>query len=83
MGNWKSKLRVSDLSPDTKLELQCKKCGQIRYLTVAYLIKRNAEQLYIDQVEKRALCRVHGCKGLMRLSLSYKHQETSFVGGMA
>ena len=83
MGGWKTRLRVSDLADDDRLELLCRKCGQSRYLGKAELEARNAGQLYLDEVERRAMCRVFGCKGRMRMALIRSHKVSAFIGGMA
>lgn len=84
MGNWKTKLRAADLPDNAKLEAVCRKCGQVRYLTRHYLVdQRGAGQLYIDEIERRASCKVLGCKGQMRLSMMHNSQTSGFVGGMA
>lgn len=84
MGNWKTKLRAFDLPEDCKLEAVCRKCGQVRYLTRAFLVnEREAGQLYIDQIERRSRCKVLGCRGHMRLAMMHKSQTSGFVGGMA
>lgn len=84
MGNWKTKLRAADLAEDCKLEAVCKKCGQVRYLTRSYLVTdRKSGHLFIDEIERRARCKVLGCNGRMRLSMMHKSQTSGFVGGMA
>lgn len=83
MGSWKTKLRVSDLPDDARLELQCKKCSHVRYLTRSGLRQRNADELFLDMVERRAHCRVFGCGGNMRMSMMHKSQTSGFVGGLA
>lgn len=83
MGNWKEKLQVNDLSEDSKLEMQCRKCNHVRYLTKADLIKRNAGQRHLNYIENRSQCIVFGCKGKMRLSLTYTHKVSAFIGGIA
>lgn len=83
MAGWKTKLTVNDLSDPDKLEMQCRKCGQVRYLYRPELIERGAGQLYLDQIESRAQCKVSGCKGAMRLALVRLHKVSSFIGGIA
>lgn len=83
MACWKTKLTVNDLSDTDKLELQCRKCGQVRYLYRPELIERGAGQLYLDEVESRARCKVLGCKGAMRLALVRQHKVSAFIGGIA
>ena len=83
MGGWKTRLRVSDLADDDRLELLCRKCGQSRYLVKAELEARKADQLHLDEVEHRSMCRVFGCKGRMRMALIRSHKVSAFIGGMA
>lgn len=83
MAGWKTKITVNDLSDPDKLEMQCRKCGQVRYLYRPELIERGAGQLYLDQVESRARCKVLGCKGNMRLALVRPHKVSAFIGGIA
>lgn len=83
MGNWKTKLCVGDLADEDRIELECRKCGQVRYLTKAGLLERDAGHLYLDEIEKRAKCKVFGCGGRMRLALVRQHKMSAFVGGLA
>ena len=72
--NWKTAIQVRDLSPEDRLELTCRKCGHLRYLTA---------MLYLDEVEARALCSQHGCKGQMRIALPAQGETSGFIGGIA
>lgn len=81
-GSWKTKLRVADLAPDDRLEIQCRKCGQVRFLTLNYLLDRGAEQLFLDEIEGRARCRVFGCGGKMRMAMLRQHKMSAFIGGI-
>lgn len=83
MAGWKTKLQVQDLGEEEKLELQCRKCNHVRYLTKAALIERGAGQRYLDYIENHSQCTVFGCKGKMRLTLTYSHRMSGFIGGMA
>ncbi|WP_370178224.1 hypothetical protein [Alteriqipengyuania sp.] len=84
MGNWKTKLRGGDLDKGARLELLCRKCGQVRYLTHADLeARKGALGLYLDQIEARARCRKRGCGGHMRMALLRKNDTSGFVGGLA
>ncbi len=83
MSNWKEKLQVNDLSNDAKLEMQCRKCNHIRYLSKTELLKRDAGQRYLNYIEDHSQCTVFGCKGKMRLSLTYGHKVSAFIGGIA
>lgn len=83
MGGWKSKLQVQDLGDEDRLEMQCRRCGKIRYLTKASLLERDAGHHYLDHIECKAQCRVFGCKGKMRMALIRQHKVSAFIGGMA
>ena len=69
MGNWKTKYRVSDLSDTQKLEMICTAKGR--------------EQLYLDEIEKRARCKARGCKGQMRMAMVRLDEMSGFTGGLA
>jgi hypothetical protein len=83
MGGWKTKLTVNDMGDSDRLELLCRKCGQVRYLTKPSLLERNAGQLRLHQIEARAVCKIFGCKGAMRMALIRPHKISAFIGGMA
>ena len=84
MTSWKDTLQLGDLDPDQRLEMTCKRCGHVHYLTPATLIAaRGRATLYLDEVERRTLCKARGCKGAVRLALSRKGDTSGFVGGMA
>lgn len=83
MANWKEKLQVNDLSDDARLEMQCRKCNHVRYIEKADLIKRGAGQKYLNYIEDRSKCTIFGCKSKMRLSLTYGHKVSGFIGGIA
>lgn len=80
--NWKTDLKVSDLDPAERLEATCRRCGAVRYETRGGLeaVPGLAEAPF-DRVEKRLRCRL--CGGPMRLSRTFGHLVTGFVGGMA
>lgn len=82
--NWKATLQVLDLDPGDRLELTCRKCGHLRYLTGKSLHARTgANKLYLDEVETRARCTQRGCNGPMRMALPPKGEASGFVGGIA
>ncbi len=82
--NWKKEIKVSDLSPDTLLEVICKKCGNGRYMTQSELLAMpGMKHAYIDEVEKALRCHLRFCSGLVRASLIYDGKTEGFVGGMA
>ncbi len=82
--NWKKELKVSDLSPDTLLEVICKKCGKGRYMTQSELLEMpGMKNAYIDEVERALECNLRFCRGPVRVSLIYDGKTEGFVGGMA
>ena len=84
MGNWKTNYRVSDLSDTQKLEMICKKCSRLAYINKATICTaKGREQLYLDEIEKRARCKARGCKGQMRMAMVRLDEMSGFVGGLA
>lgn len=82
--NWKMALQVRDLAPEDRLELTCRKCGHLRYLTgKALQARKGASQLYLDEVEARARCTQRGCNGGMRMAMPAQGETSGFVGGIA
>lgn len=84
MTGWKSKIRVSDLADDQKLEVRCRKCGHVHYLlreTICTAPER--EFLYLDELERETICRARGCRGPVRLSMVRLDELSGFVGGLA
>ena len=84
MGNWKTNYRVSDLSDTQKLEMICKKCSRLVYSNKATICTaKGREQLYLDEIEKRARCKARGCKGQMRMAMVRLDEMSGFTGGLA
>ena len=84
MGNWKTNYRVSDLSDSQKLEMICKKCSRLVYINKATICTaKGREQLYLDEIEKRAQCKARGCKGQMRMAMVRLDEMSGFTGGLA
>ena len=84
MGNWKTNYRVSDLSDTQKLEMICKKCSRLVYINKATICAaKGREQLYLDEIEKRARCKARGCKGQMRMAMVRLDEMSGFTGGLA
>ena len=82
--NWRSNIQVLDLEPDDRLELTCRSCGRMRWLTATELLaRREAARLTLGEVEARARCRQRGCHGHMRLAMPSPQDTAGFVGGIA
>ena len=84
MGNWKTNYRVSDLSDTQKLEMICKKCSRLVYINKTTICTaKGREQLYLDEIERRARCKARGCKGQMRMAMVRLDEMSGFTGGLA
>ena len=82
--NWKTNIQIRDLDADDRLELTCRKCRTMRWLTGAELqIRKGKEHLTLGEVELRARCRQRGCGGMMRLAMPAPQDTAGFVGGIA
>ena len=82
--NWKTELQVRDLEPGQRLEMTCKTCGHVHYLTpVDIMASPEREFLYLDEVERETYCKAHRCLGNVRMALIRKTSASGFVGGMA
>ncbi|MEW4468937.1 hypothetical protein AB1K62_14015 [Parasphingorhabdus sp. JC815] len=82
--NWKRNIQVLDLDPDIRLELVCRKCKKLRWLTGKELLKRQtAKFLYLEDIERRARCRQRGCRGTMRMAMPGEGETSGFIGGIA
>lgn len=81
---WKTAIQVRDLDPDDRLELVCRQCGHLRYLTGASLqARKGADDLYLDEIEAKARCTQRGCNGTVRMALPPRGDTSGFVGGIA
>lgn len=82
--NWKTNIQIWDLDANDRLELTCRKCGTMRWLTGKELRSRNGkEHLTLGEVERRAKCRQRGCGNAMRLAMPAPQDTAGFVGGIA
>lgn len=82
--SWKRSVQVRDLDTNDRLEMTCKSCGHVHYLT-REIICRSAERefLYLDEIEAEAICRSRGCRGAVRLAMMRRGDTSAFVGGLA
>lgn len=70
--------------PDDRLELVCRKCGHLRYLTGKQLqARKGTAYLYLDEVEARTRCTQRSCNGHMRMAMPPNGETSGFVGGIA
>ena len=82
--NWKAELQVRDLEPGQRLEMTCKECGHVHYLTREQILcAPEREFLWLDEVEKESVCKARGCHGRVRMALIRKRAASGFVGGLA
>lgn len=84
MSNWKQNIQVRDLDPSQKLEITCKVCGHVHYLTRAVICASPEREFeYLDEVERTEICKARGCRGTVRLAMPRKGDTSGFVGGLA
>lgn len=84
MTNWKESLQVRDLDPGQRLEITCRACGHVHYLTRELIcVSAEREFLYLDEIERETVCKARGCRGAVRLALVRKGDTSAFVGGLA
>lgn len=82
--NWKTELQVRDLEPGQRLEMTCKTCGHVHYLTpVEIMASPDRGFLYLDELERETYCKARRCLGNVRMALIRKGSASGFVGGMA
>lgn len=68
--SWKYEIQVRDLDPDQKLEITCKSCGHVHYVTQKLICNSpEREFLYLDEIEKETVCKARGCRGAVRLAM--------------
>lgn len=84
MSGWKSQIQVRDLDANQRLEMTCKTCGHVHYVTQALICTSpEREFLYLDEVERDSVCRARGCRGAVRLAIQSNSATSGFVGGLA
>lgn len=82
--SWKTELQVRDLTSGQRLEMTCKVCGHVHYLTPADITAaRGRDTLYLDEIERMTTCKARGCWGRVRMALIRKRDTSGFVGGLA
>ena len=68
--NWKTELQVSCPDSDQKLEMTCKVCGHVHYLTPEMMMcSPELEFLYLDEIETEAVCKSRGGRGRVRMAI--------------
>jgi hypothetical protein len=82
--SWKDSLQARDLAPEQRLEMTCRRCGHVHYLSRDSIIATKAKQyLSLAQVETKSLCKARGCGGAVRMALLRDGPASGFVGGLA
>lgn len=82
---WKQQLQVRDLAPNQRLEMTCRICGHVHYLTRDLIcVSAEREYLYLDEIENETVCKAYGkCRGPVRMALIQDRGTSAFVGGLA
>ena len=72
--NWKTSLQVLDLDSTQRLEVTCKTCGHVHYLTHQQIIAQAPERafLYLDELERETMCKARACRGAVRIAMVRK-----------
>lgn len=84
MRSWKANFQVRDLSDTQRLEMVCRKCARLTYITKNIICTAEGrDPLYLDEVERRAKCKVRGCGGQMRMGMVRTDEMSGFIGGLA
>lgn len=82
--SWMRNIQVRDLDETQRLEMTCRECGHVHYLTRALIcVSPEREWLYLDEIERETVCRARGCRGRVRLAMQSKSATSGFVGGLA
>lgn len=82
--SWKTDIQVRDLDDGQRLEMTCRSCGHVHYLTRASICASpEREYLYLDEIERETVCRARGCRGSVRLAMVRGGDTSAFVGGLA
>ena len=81
---WLDQVQLRDLDGDARIELTCRSCGKVRFISPAEIMARgDYGHLWLSEVQDRARCRQRGCRGRMRLALPRAGETGGFVGGIA
>jgi hypothetical protein len=82
--SWQDAIQLRDLEIDARLELTCRECGKVRFVTVGELLALgDFGHLWLSEVQERARCRQRGCRSPMRLAMPNRGDTKGFVGGIA
>lgn len=82
--SWLDTIQLRDLDTQARIELTCRRCGKVRFVTPHDLLNLgDYGHLWLSEVQARARCKQRGCKGIMRLALPHAGDTRGFVGGIA
>lgn len=82
--SWLDAIQLRDLDAGARIELTCRACGKVRFVTPAQLLALgDFGHLWLSEVQARARCKQRGCKRAMRLALPHRGETKGFVGGIA
>jgi hypothetical protein len=70
---------LRDLDAETRLELTCRTCGKVRFVTPALLTLGDFGHLAVGS-QARARCKQRGCKGAMRLAMPQRGGTKVLLG---
>jgi hypothetical protein len=79
--SWLDAIQLRDLDAETRLELTCRTCGKVRFVTPAHLLTLgDFGHLWLSEVQARARCKQRGCKGAMRLAMPQRGERRVLLG---
>lgn len=80
--SWKTKIQLSDLAHNERIEITCKSCGYSWYAFNSSALLIRMRQFYLDEYEAAVRCRQRGCGSKVRIALSNETETEGFQGGL-
>lgn len=82
---WKHEMKINDLDLNARLEITCRKCRKVQFMTPSEVIGKYPElkYRYVDEVESALFCHHWQCRGHVSIMMNWKHKIEPFIGGLA
>jgi hypothetical protein len=79
--SWLDAIQLRDLDADARLELTCRACGKVRFVTPAQLLALgDFGHLWLSEVQARARCKQRGCKARCALHCPIAAKRKDLLG---